>query len=188
MYPAIEWLGHTSNQQIAAIEVEGEIVEREFFHREEMLANHVGEPFAADGPEVLLEVEGVHIEHVNLANGEKPRSFMHRCAEETACRYHMVCRRLLAEILERRDGLGATLDFVEEDKRAFWCNTRLETFCEHAYQTLGFQVSCEELDQIRAFGEVGVYDILELALGEGESRIGFPYLSGSEKDKRLATR
>ncbi len=144
------------------------------------LSDEIGQVLMAERPQVLLKVQGAHGDQVHLAHGKEARTLADGGPQQAVGSNHVVLGRTLAEVLERGDGLGATLHLIKEDQGRLRINARREVLTKKPDKPLRLDASGKKPQEVRVLGEVdmqhgGIVGTTELEDGVGLAHLPRPH-------------
>ena len=139
-----------------------------------------------ESPAELLEVHGVHGEHVNVADGERSRPG-NVDPEEASRRDDVILRGVRGEELEGGDSLVAVLDLVEEEQGVSRRDLAAEKRLQRGDDGPGVEVCGKGRLETRLFVEVYVDDvrICPVRPSKVQDRRGLSRLARAKEDQGL---
>ena len=135
----------------------------------------------------LIEGHGVQRADIHLAHREG-LVLVDGKAEQGAGAGHMILRRVLAEILQRRDRARALLDLVQNDQRVAGCDRSAKEQPQLEQDPLHVIVLLEQRAQGSGFFKVEISDVLIILPPEFFEDISLPALAHALQYQRLAVR
>ena len=150
--------------------------------------HEIGMKAAVACPQELREYDRIHIEMVHFAHGKRKTLMPYGDAQQGACTRHGIVGGLLEEILQRGQSFGAGLYLVEYEQRGLRTDRHVGEegqLLDDAMRILG---TLEDLGNAALFVQAEIGTMFKASGPKVPERPGLAYLTGTEKQERLAVR